>query len=196
REEVNNLEQQISHCIKRYVHLGFDVTNGENIEKAMQNLKWTWPIEGYMQDLYAHTHYLVLERQITQIYKLLKSDIEQPQPEYSNHTISQGIWIMPDLRRWTTAKLHEELENLDIFVDKNTPRDELITVLKTNLCLKTLDNLENNNTSMENVVTENIDLMDIDKAPNIILFSLPLGWALRHNQKYEKKEKKDYQKTW
>ncbi|CAG8742756.1 2902_t:CDS:2, partial [Dentiscutata erythropus] len=72
------------------------------------------------------------------------------------------------------AKLHEELENLDIFVDKNTPRDELITVLKTNLCLKTLDNLENNNTSMKNVVTKNIDLMDIDKAPNIILFSLPL----------------------
>ncbi|CAG8506645.1 4893_t:CDS:2 [Dentiscutata heterogama] len=40
---------------------------------------------------------------------------------------------------------------------------------------------------MDNIMIENIDLIDIDKTPNIILFPLPTGWALKHNQKYRKK---------
>ncbi|CAG8771059.1 10212_t:CDS:2, partial [Cetraspora pellucida] len=137
----------------------------------------------------------------TQIYKLLKSDIEQLQPEYLDHTVPQETWMMPicrlstsnsdswDLRQWTTAKLHEELENLNIPVNKSMLRSELVKILKTNLCLETLDNLENNISNIENT-TESTDLMDVDKSPDITLFSLPLGWALKHNQKYGKKEGK------
>ncbi|CAG8810377.1 343_t:CDS:1, partial [Racocetra fulgida] len=63
----------------------------------------------------------------------------------------------------TIAKLHKELENLNILVDKNISRSELIKILKTNLCLETLDNLENNNIStIENTIAENTDLMDVD----------------------------------
>ncbi|CAG8832875.1 39139_t:CDS:2, partial [Gigaspora margarita] len=98
--------------------------------------------------------------------------------------------------RWTTAKLQEELENLNISVDKNTTRSELIEILKTNLYLETLDNLENNNTSIiENTIAESNDLMDIDRSSNITLFSLPLGWALKHNQKYRKKGEKRLSKN-
>ncbi|CAG8645343.1 3008_t:CDS:2, partial [Scutellospora calospora] len=89
----------------------------------------------------------------TQIYKLLKSDIEQPQPEYSDHTISQKTWTMP------VCRLSETLDNL-----RN-------------------DNIRN----VENVITKSTDLMDIDKSPDITLFLLPLGWALKYNQKYGKK---------
>ncbi|CAG8788812.1 30902_t:CDS:2, partial [Racocetra persica] len=222
----------ISHCIKRYVHLGFDVTTSEDIEKAIRNLsrtstthiqpnrknrkksniktileisnysEWTWPVErphaGFICSRplpgFGKPNYI----SSTQIYKLLKSDIEQSQPEYSDHTVPQETWMMPichlstsnsdlwDLRRWTTAKLHEELENLNIPVDKSMLRSELVKILKTNLCLETLDNLENNISNIENT-TESTDLMDVDKSPDIILFSLPLGWTLKHNQKYGKK---------
>ncbi|CAG8837661.1 16933_t:CDS:2, partial [Racocetra persica] len=86
----------IFYCIKRYVRLGFDVTTGEDIEKAIRNFRifnyseWTLPVEGPHAGFiclcplpgFGKPNYILS----TQIYKLLKSDIEQPQPEYSDHT--------------------------------------------------------------------------------------------------------------
>ncbi|CAG8734333.1 14142_t:CDS:2, partial [Cetraspora pellucida] len=176
-EDIEKAMQNLSRTSTAHIQLNCKNRKKSNIKTILgisNYLEWIWPIERpYTGFICSHlllgfgkTNYI----SPIQIYKLLKSDIEQLQSEYSNHT---------------TLK-----KNLNIFVDKNTPRDELMNVLKTNLCLNTLDNLKNNSTSMENIVTKNIDLMDIDETPNIILFSLPLGWALKHNQKYRKKGEK------
>ncbi|CAG8631739.1 2851_t:CDS:2, partial [Cetraspora pellucida] len=58
----------------------------------------------------------------------------------------------------------------------------------------TLDNLENNISNIENT-TESTDLMDVNKSSDITLFSLPPSWALKHNQKYEKKRGKRLSKN-
>ena len=38
---IHDICLQISHAIKRYVRLGFDITSGEDIEKAIENLSGT-----------------------------------------------------------------------------------------------------------------------------------------------------------
>ncbi|CAG8775866.1 764_t:CDS:2, partial [Racocetra persica] len=38
KTSIDSYHMQISYIIKRYVHLGFDLTTGEDIEKALGNL--------------------------------------------------------------------------------------------------------------------------------------------------------------
>ncbi|RHZ72722.1 hypothetical protein Glove_240g36 [Diversispora epigaea] len=148
--------------IKRYVRIGFEIKEGNYIEKAIKikslvgisNLnEWKWPIEspfaGYIQARPLPKIGNYINYSPAQIEKLPKSETIKPKPTLSTPTNSQSTWIVP-------------ISNFD-----------------TNSKRTKIDTLSNEN--HEGNINRFID----------IEFQLMSGWALKANQKFGKRELND-----
>jgi len=118
---------KISHAIKRYVRLGFDLTTGEDIEKALDGLsgtstaylkpnrnqrsqsnvktipgisnwfEWTWPIE-LAGCVCARDLPDFGDIKIFSMSKFIKTELVQPEPMVGKHSEVTSKWTMPIYR--------------------------------------------------------------------------------------------------
>ncbi|RHZ61185.1 hypothetical protein Glove_349g83 [Diversispora epigaea] len=200
KTSIDSHHAQISHAIKRYVRLGFDLNSGEDIEKALNGLsgtstaylkpnrqvrnqsnvktipgisnwfEWSWPTEGPFAGY-------VCARDLPDFGEIKKFSpskfikTELLQPEPAVVSNTNN-W---DLRRWSIEKLNKELTSRNIFFDAKMGRNELMNLLKQEMYEDSRFIEDYNDDFLK---------MDID---NDQIFHLSCGWALKCNQKYGKK---------
>ncbi|RHZ50886.1 hypothetical protein Glove_490g73 [Diversispora epigaea] len=200
KTSIDSHHAQISHAIKRYVRLGFDLNSGEDIEKVLNGLsgtstaylkpnrqvrnqsnvktipgisnwfEWSWPTEGLFAGY-------VCARDLPDFGEIKKFSpskfikTELLQPEPAVVSNTNN-W---DLRRWSIEKLNKELTSRNIFFDAKMGRNELMNLLKQEMYEDSRFIEDYNDDFLK---------MDID---NDQIFHLSCGWALKCNQKYGKK---------
>ncbi|CAB5141873.1 unnamed protein product [Rhizophagus irregularis] len=196
----NGIILNISHAIKKYVRLGFDLTTGEDIEKALDGLsgtaiaylkpnrdqrsqsnvktipgisnwfEWSWPTEGPLAGY-------ICARDLPNFGEMMTFSVskftktELVQPEPMVVT-NTNHW---DLRRWTVDKLKDELNRRNIHFDIGMGQGELANLLKQEI---------GEESQIGEKSREDFSKTDIDENQ---IFHLQLGWALKCNQKYGKK---------
>ncbi|CAG8827520.1 18220_t:CDS:2, partial [Racocetra persica] len=92
---IDSHHAQISHAINRYVYLGFDISEGQDIENAIQNICDTSQVMGKILCLVIRiglsSNGLLQEK----LEKLCKKDIHKPNPGISTHTTPCSDWEIP-----------------------------------------------------------------------------------------------------
>ncbi|POG79107.1 hypothetical protein GLOIN_2v1530167 [Rhizophagus irregularis DAOM 181602=DAOM 197198] len=117
---IDSHHAQIAQAIKRYIKLGFEVENGEDIENAIRDIagthvanlnpdrntdkeklgtitgisnfqEWTWP-----QEDEKNGYIYMLEYSPDKIEKVMKKrKFQRPDPSYTQHTEPSKLWTMP-----------------------------------------------------------------------------------------------------
>ncbi|RIA82600.1 hypothetical protein C1645_862350 [Glomus cerebriforme] len=150
--------------------------------------EWSWPIEGPLAGyICARDLPGFGEIKNFSINKFIKTELVQPEPTVGKYSETTSKWTMPiyrasvlnpnrwDLRRWPIEKLKDELISRNVHFDTSMGRDELVNILKQEIGEETQFNEELEKDFLKTNINESQ------------IFHLPLGWALKCNQKYGKK---------
>ncbi|POG77624.1 hypothetical protein GLOIN_2v1767686 [Rhizophagus irregularis DAOM 181602=DAOM 197198] len=202
---IDSHHAQISHAINRYVRLGFDIQTGKDIENAIQDIwgtsvaqlvpnrdrgsgsntlpgnsnwfEWQWPTSGDFEgcifalsipNLGPWTTFTP-----TQLEKLQKREIEKPNPNISTPTISNSNWEIPppNSERMYHGNYFDSLP----IASQNFP------FALFHLQFFLVKKLQSRGIELNGKeIKKNYDVKEV--------YPLQIGWALKENQKFGKKE--------
>ncbi|CAG8724371.1 1242_t:CDS:2, partial [Dentiscutata erythropus] len=171
----------------------WDRGSGNNTLPGNSNwFEWQWPTTGEFSrcikawDIPGIGEWKIFT--IAELDKFRKKDIHKPTPQVLTHTTSSSEWemLMPNSSRLipsrlTRESLVKELEKRNFRFNNKENKDQLINLLENQLVedTKKAKIAHNQTNSISN--KENRHIFEVDK------FSLNSGWALKANQKFERK---------
>ncbi|GES96911.1 hypothetical protein GLOIN_2v1880126 [Rhizophagus clarus] len=177
------LEKKISHAINHYVQLGFNINEGVDIENAIQ---------GICDTSVAH---LKPEQKRAKIAQFEKKPLEKPNLQVSDHSIPTSNWNMPlphksriNTSRLNIEELKKQLKKYGIDTDISNNRIVLAEILQNKL---------NDKISQQNMDVLNTEIIDTNLGSRQVLnhtfdFTLPSGWVLKENQKFDINKSEKY----
>ncbi|CAH1768492.1 14135_t:CDS:2, partial [Entrophospora sp. SA101] len=159
KEKINNMELQISLAIKRYVRVGGEIQEGNDITSAIENTAGTSVAHielnregenaGYIQARGIPNIGRWTTFSPAQIQNITKNEISQPSPQVSEPTKPKSPWKIPlphasgiCPKRLALPELKNELTNRGIVYDNQNKRQKLIEMLDKELSQETLANVE------------------------------------------------------
>ncbi|RHZ82683.1 hypothetical protein Glove_105g11 [Diversispora epigaea] len=100
---IDSHHAQIAHSIKRYIRIGFEIKEGNDIENVIKDLC------GYIQARTLPNIGNYINYSPAQIEKISKSEIIRPNPTMSTPTISQSTWTIP-ISNFDTNSKHKKID--------------------------------------------------------------------------------------
>ncbi|CAB5386059.1 unnamed protein product [Rhizophagus irregularis] len=120
KTSIDSHHAQITHAIKRYVKLGYDITSGENIEDVIKDL--------------AGTHVAHIQPNRSQDRKSTLGTIqgitnwsEWPNPVITQHTRPNQPWITSSIKKKDDTEIVENDESSAETIDPTDPPSDTIS---------------------------------------------------------------------
>ncbi|RIB02547.1 hypothetical protein C2G38_2227537 [Gigaspora rosea] len=200
----NDYELLISHAINHYVKLGFNLSQGTDIESAIKGISGTRVAHlepnrtkgtsNKKFSLPGNSNWRLEKLFPIQLSKLQKTEIIKPHSQFSDHSMTETDWHMPLPHISNKLKMELEKRNIDY---KGLKRNELVDILQVKMTQEILS-LDVNAVPIALkkecvMLVDQIRTIDRDKFLEkitqiddklMVELLLPAGWALKETQKF------------
>ncbi|RHZ80587.1 hypothetical protein Glove_134g146 [Diversispora epigaea] len=193
---IDSHHAQIAHSIKRYVRLGNDISEGEDIVNAIKDIR-----ETSVANIQPNRN----QREIKKLKIDGGTEQSRPNPIVSTYTNPTSEWIISlpsnssNPNRLSVMNLKKELDQRNVIYNNKENRFDLVTKLQTNIQKEIINNIDETKIRHElyeqiykdKAITSEIQKgkkkQEKRKTNEIRSNYFCSGWALKENQKYGKK---------